>query len=219
MKHLRNNWRAFILLSLFLGLALFFRTFLIMNVFEPIAVLFWAAWRIVSSVHQNIYWTILIVICLILMIRVIPFRKNASGPAYGDEHPLPNRVEDWLRLMKNASLGMDETDYLRDSLKRLLISIDQLDGFHTMKPDETAMLEAGLLPETVHRFLFPAKGIRNMFSGDHRLQVLSLTPKWFRRWASKVFQIDNPAIEETLAWMESLMEINNDQKHRDESID
>lgn len=211
MKHLQNNWRPFLILSLFLGSAIIFHTFLMTNIFEPIAMLVWAAWRIVSSVHQNIYWIILTLICSIPVIRLIPFRRNTSGSAYRDDYSPIERVEDWLRLMKNAPLGMAETEYLRDSLKRLLISVQQLERFPSMKLDQIAVPEAESLPLAVRRFLFPAKEKDKRSSGDFRLQLLFLTPKWFRRWAGKVFQIDNPVIEGTLTWMESLMEISNDQ--------
>jgi hypothetical protein len=62
------------------------------------------------------------------------------------------------------------------------------------------------LPEAVHRFLFITEK-----KYDYRMHMFLLTPKWFRRWISKVFQMDNLAIEETLTWMESVMEISNDQ--------
>lgn len=211
MKYLQRNWRSFLVLSLFLGLAISFRTFLLTNIFEPIAILLWAAWRIVISVDQNTYWIILILISSFLMIRITPFRRKKPGTVYGEDRNPVNRVEDWLRLMKNASLGMDQTGYLRDSLKRLLLSIQQAEQFHSMNLDEVVNTEAPLLPTAVHLFLFPPKRKHNMFSGDYRMRLLLLTPKWFRRWAGKAFQINNVAIEETLSWMESIMEISNDQ--------
>src|SRR5512146_1253383 len=129
MKYLQNSWRPFLVLSLFLGSVIVFRAFLIVNVFEPVSMLFWAAWRILSSVHQNIYWIILVLICSIPVIRLIPFRRYTSGSAYREAYSPIDRVEDWLRLMKNAPLGMAETEYLRDGLKRLLISVQQLERF------------------------------------------------------------------------------------------
>ena len=173
--------------------------------------LFWAAWRLISSVHQNVYWMILILICSIPVIRLIPFRRNTSSSAYRDEYSPPNRVQDWLTLMKNASLEMSEAEHLRSNLKKLLISIHQLERFHPMKSEEIVVPEAASLPLAVRRFLFPAQGKYKTFSRDYRLHVLFLTPKWFRRWASKLFQIQNTEIEETLTWMESQMEISNDQ--------
>lgn len=205
MKHLQNSWRSFLILSLFLGFAITFRAYLITNIFEPIAMLFWAAWRIVSSVHQNAYWIILIVICAIPVIRLIPFGQDMPSSAYGDDYSSINRVEDWLMLVKNAPLGVDETEYLRNRLKRLLRSTQQLERFPSAKPDETS------LPLTLRRFLFPTKDKHNKSPGDYRLQLLFLTPKWFRRWAGKKLQINNTEIDETLTWMESLMEINHDQ--------
>ncbi len=211
MRLLQRNWRSFLVLSLFLGLAIYFRAFLIANIFEPIAVLFWLLWRIIASVHQNVYWTALILACLILMLRFIPFRGKPPVLEHSDDYSLSNRVEHWLVMMKIVSLGMDETEYLRDDLRRLLISIYKLERFSSVQPDEIVMPETVALPPAVQSFLFPAKGKRKMFTGNYRLQLLSLMPKWFRRGISKVLQTDNTAIEETLAWMESQMEINNGQ--------
>jgi len=193
------------------GLAINFRTYLVTNVFEPIAILLWASWRIVISVDQNIYWMILILFSSILMIRIAPFRRKTPGKVYSEDRSPVNRVEDWLRLMKNASLGMDQTEYLRDSLKRLLLSIQQVERFHSMNLDEAVKTEVPLLPPAVEHFLFSSKRKRTMFFGDYRMRLFFLTPKWFRRWAGTALQIDNTAIEETLSWMESVMEISNDQ--------
>lgn len=206
MQLLRTNWRPVVVLSLFVGLAIYFHSFLITNIFEPIAVLFWAVWRIIASVHQNTYWTILVLLCFILLIRVLPFRRNSSDPAYHPEHSSPNRVEEWLRLMKNAVSGNDETEYLRDSLKRLLISVHQAEQIHSLRVDETMMRESASLPVVVRGFLFSTKAKQSF-----RLRLLLLLPKWLRSSASKVFQINSIPIEETLTWMESMMEINNDQ--------
>lgn len=209
MSHLRHNWRPFLVLSLFLGLAIYFRAFLIANIFEPIAVLFWLLWRIIASVHQNVYWIALILACLILILRFFPFTKKPIQEQ-SDDYNLSNRVEHWLIMMKIVSLGMDEAEYLRDDLRRLLLSIYKLERFSS-EQDEIVMPETVALPPAVQSFLFPAKGKRKMFTGNYRLQLLSFMPKWFRRGVSKVLQIDNTAIEETLTWMESQMEINNGQ--------
>ncbi len=211
MKHLQNNWRPLLAISLLLALAIYFRAFVVANIFEPVAMLFWAVWRIVASIHQNVYWVILVLACFVIVARLMPFRRNIARSAYRDEHSSVNRVESWLRLMKNAPLGTDETDYLRDDLKRLLVSIQRLERSQSVEPDGGSPLDATPLPPTVHGFLFPANGKHKIVSGDGRLRLLFWMPKWFRRWVNRVFRLDNPAIEETLAWMESLMEINNDQ--------
>ncbi len=211
MKYLQNNWRPVLVLSLFLGFAIIFRTFLMVNIFEPIAMLFWAAWRVVSSVDQNTYWIIVILICSIPVIRLIPFRPNTSDSAYRDVYSPVSRVEDWLRLVKNAPLGVDETECLRDRLKRLLLSVQGFERFSSINLEQIAAQEVTALPLAVRRFLFPAKEKHKMLSEDFRLRLLFLTPKWFRRWAGKRFQINHTDIEETLAWMESQMEISNDQ--------
>jgi len=212
MRDLNSFLRPFLALSLFLTLAIGFRSFLITNVIEPIAALFWAVWRIVSSVNQTFYWMILIFICLILMMRFIPFGKsNSSHSAYNYKHSSPNRVEYWRTLMINAALDKDEAEYLRDNLNQLLTAIDQLERSHPGNLDETVMPEQTSLPIAVQRFLFSAKGNHKMWSGDYRLRLLFITPGRFRRWAIKFIQPDHALIEETLTWMETTMEISHDR--------
>src|SRR5512138_1846947 len=109
MRSLRINWRPLLVLGLLLGLMLYFHTFLITNIFEPITLLFWVLWRIVMSVHQSVYWAVLILAGSILLVCSIPFKRKPASPAYGDDYSPVDRVEHWSTLLKIASFGTDKT--------------------------------------------------------------------------------------------------------------
>ena len=210
---IKKYLRPFLVLCLFLALVLWFRSFLMMNIIEPIAILLWAFWRIITSVNQNIYWMVLIVICLILVIRLVPSGDdNSPSPAYNYVYKSLNRVEHWRILIKDAILGKEETEYLRDSLKKLFISvIAQAERSDPTDLEEIIATEKIPLPIAAHRFLFPPKGMGGMFSTSRRLNIMFLTPRWFRRWAGKFIQQDTTSIDKILEWMESEMEISYDR--------
>jgi len=212
MKRINRYSLAFFVLVFILGLIICFRTFLVSNIIKPIAVLLWAVWRIVASVNQNTYWMILIVVCSILVIRLIPSGKDHTpGTAYNYKHRSPNRVEYWQTLVKDAILGEEEIERLRDNLKRLWMS-----GLVQEKRSDPAelekLIETGAVPlsRETRDFLFPPKGINGIFSLRQRLDIESFIPKWFRRWAGKFTRQDTASMDEILERMEIEMEITHD---------
>jgi hypothetical protein len=216
MDRLKKNMLPFLILIFLMGLAIGFRSFLMVNIIEPVAYLCWAIWRAAASVNQNIYWGILIVICSILMIRLIPSEKdNAAGSAYHSYHytyKSPNRVEYWNTLIQNAVLGKDEAEQLRENLKRLLESIIAQDG----RSDPTELeklIETGTVPlsRETRDFLFPPKGMSGISSLRQRLDITSFIPKRFHRWAGKFIRQDTVSMAEILERMEIEMEITHDK--------
>jgi len=213
MDNLKIYLRPFLVLGLFLGLAISFRSFLMINIIEPIAVLLWAFWRIICSVNQNNYWIILIIFCLILVFRLVPDgNRNFSRSAYKYKYRAQSRVEHWQSLLTNAMMEKHGIESLRSNLKELLISmIDEEERSNPMSSEKAALLGQLPLPVSVQDLLFPPKRKHKIISGDFRFRPLFLTPKWFRGWARKFIQPDNTSIDEVLEWMESTMEINHDK--------
>lgn len=196
-----------------MGLAISFRSFLMINIIEPIAILLWAFWRIITSVNQNIYWAILVIFCSALMIYLVPAGdSNSLSPAYNYMQRSQGRVEYWQSLFTNALMEKDGVGNLHSNLKELLISIiDQEERSSPMNSERLISLGQAPLPISVHSFLFPPKGKHEMFSGDYQIQLLFLTPKRFRVWVRKFIQPNNTSIDEVLKWMETTMEISHDK--------
>lgn len=208
MDKIKSYLLPVLILSLIVGLAIGFRSFLMANIIEPVAVLFWLIWRTIASVDQSIYWTILIILCSILVIRLIPTEKeNAQNPKYEYKYKSINRVEHWQTLIKNASLGKDETENLRGNLKRLLESaIGQEEKYDPTDLEKIVAREKATLSTRAQQFLAPLKG-RGHLSFINNL--LGLSPEWLRKWMGKFVRQDTTSINEILDWMENEMEINH----------
>ena len=172
-----------------------FRVFLLPYIIEPIALLFWAFWRVISSVDQTIYWILLIVIGAILVFRIIPSnREERLNPAYNGRKKSLNRVEHWQKLIKEAALGKDESKRLRESLEVLLATVAAQEG----QSETTAMKEA----ITRREIPSPLSAQRFRLFG----------PRWFRGWMSKFTPQDYTLIDKTLRWMEIKLELKHDNE-------
>lgn len=207
MDRLKKNMLPFLILIFLMGLAIGFRSFLMVNIIEPVAYLCWAIWRAAASVNQNIYWGILIVICSILMIRLIPSEKDDTvSSAYHYAYKSPNRVEYWNSSIQNAVLGRDEAEHLRENLKRLLESVI-VQGGRSDPTELEKLIETGTIPlsRETREFLIPSEGKRRKFS------VLSLIPKRLRKWAETFMRQGTAPMEEILEYMENEMEISHDR--------
>lgn len=210
-SHKRYTLPLIVLISL-AGIAVGFRSFFMANIIEPIAVLFWAFWRIIISVNQNIYWMILIIICLMFVLRLVPIEKdNQPNPAYTYKYRSPNRVEYWQALINESMLGREEGERLRVNLENLLTSVNAKSG-RTGSKDSDEVIAKGQrqLSLRAMRLLFPQKRRDRAFFPDHRLDIKSLIPKRLQGWAEKFVPQDTTSIAEILEYMETEMEMSHD---------
>ena len=190
-----------------------FRSFLLTNIVEPVALLFWALWRIITSVDQHIYWSVLIVFCSILALRLIPSgNDSSSGSAYNDREKSLIRVEHWQTLMRNAVLGNDESRRLRDSLKDLLRSIAAQDE-RSESIELEDVLTKGEIPLSlaVQQYLFPPADTGGKFFINQKINPMLRSPRWLRKWIGKFIYQDNTLIDEIIRWMETELEINDEE--------
>ena len=196
--------------SLLAALGLIFRSFFMTNIVEPIAILFWAIWRLIAGVDQNIYWAILITGCAILVVRLLPVGdKSSSNPMYNYHYPVPQRVEYWRKLINNLSDGNDQTEELRTSLTKLFQSVvEQTERSEPPSLDERLATSKAPLSATAKLFIIPDKHTSKLFS---IAWLLGLAPRWLQKWLGKFIRPDVTAIHELLAWMEAEMEISNDK--------
>lgn len=212
MDRFKKYILPFLALGSMVSLPVVFRSFFMTNLVEPVAYLLWAIWGIVRSVNQNVYWVILIIVCLLLMIRLIPpDTSNTPSRAYTSKYSRPNPVEYWQTIIQNAINGRNEAEPLRDGLKKLLEGvIAQVERSDPRSPDEIPGIGKVPLSPAAQRFLFSSKGQSGMFSENRRFDILYFAPKWFRRWAGKFIQQDMILIDEILERMETEMEISHD---------
>ena len=123
VKNINKSTYLFLLLCLFLVLSIFFRSLLMKNFIEPIAILFWAFWQIISSLDQRVILGILIMVCLVIMIGLFPMEiEKQAKNSFGDQHELVGRIIYWQTLTFNSLLERNKFEYLRSDMNKLLIS-------------------------------------------------------------------------------------------------
>jgi hypothetical protein len=188
MKPAQKRLLAFLLLTLAAALVLFFQDFLMAYVFIPVAALGWAVWRMVGSLHQNVLWITLLLAGFILTIRLIPPKRDRPpSSAYQYDYKPPNRYENWRKQFADAARGKNERDYLR---KNLEILSENFDHNRTPLPDAAARYLAG--------------------QSKKRGAISALVPGWLRKLTGSDFDQDSPSINALLNWMETELEIQND---------
>ena len=213
MEKFKKTIIPFLILMLLVVLLISFRSFLMDYVIEPIALLFWAIWRIISSVDQIVYWVVLIVFCAFLIIRLIPSEKdNSSNPVYNQIYKPPNRVEYWQTLIDESMLGKNKSEYLRNRMKELVITIiSQVEQPAITDVDEMVATGIPSLPPAARQYLFPPNGKDGISSIKDQLNNNVFVPRWLRRWRRKYIHQNNAMLDEILKWMETELEITNEK--------
>lgn len=212
MDRIKKNIPHLLILVFFVSLGVIFRSFLMTNIIEPIALMFWLFWRTLSSVEQNIYWIALIVFCVILVVRLIPYRIDKSPvSAYNYSYNSLPRVEYWHSVLDDAVFGRNETDELRESLQELLAAvIAQIERSDLTAIDEIYLKERVFLSTAAYRYLFPPKRKHGMFSTNFKRNIMQLIPKRLRKRAKMYIQQDITTVDEILQWMEAELEISSE---------
>jgi len=168
-------------------------------------------------VNQNIYWVVLIIICLSLVLRLIPMETdNQPNPAYTYKYKSPNRVQYWQTLINESMLGREDGERLRVNLENLFTSVNAKSG-RTGSKDSDEVIAKGQrqLSLRATRFLFPRRQSEEAFFLGHRPDIKPLIPKRLQRWAGKFVPQDTTAIAEILEYMETEMEMSHDGQSLD----
>ncbi|MBN2501719.1 MAG: hypothetical protein JXB38_13135 [Anaerolineales bacterium] len=202
MSRVKPYLLPLLILVIFAGLGIGFRTFFMQNMVEPIAILLWTLWQMLAGVDQNIYWALLVVLCTILVINLaLSFQTEAPRSAYTTENDALNRVAYWQKLLADATAGDHERELLHDQLKALLLATITQDE-RTDPTDIELLLANGslVLPPRVQHFLLSPQA-------PPTPALLSLAPLWLRR---RFYKPDQILIAEILHWMETELELPHD---------
>jgi hypothetical protein len=213
MSPLKRYLLPLLILLIIASFIIGFRSFLMTNIIEPVALLFWAIWRLVSSVDQNTYWMFLILLCMFLVIYLVASgRRRAPGSAYHEINNSLNRIEYWKKLIKDSSLGSRDREYLQSNLRNLFNAAStQADRLDLYGSSDIPIQEMDSLSPSAHRFLFPPKEKQRGISRNQQLDIISFTPKWLRRLIRRIFYKDNSLIDEILQNLENKLEMNNEK--------
>jgi len=212
MNKFKKSISAALIFILLVSFIVFFRSLLMAYIVEPIALLCWAIWRIVSSVHQNIYWIVLIALCIALIIRKLPFAgRKTSRLSYTYSYKPPTQVDYWRILIKDSVLGKNENEWLRKYLKELFTTvISHTEGIPAMEVEKNFEKRMTPLSPSAHQYLF-SSNMKGKFFQKNTLNTLYFLPRWLRRWGRKFVHQNYSLIDEILDYTETELELNDEK--------
>ncbi len=212
----RTRWIILIvlLLGLILCLGFLFRDFFFENFVKPVSLLIWILLRVLQSVDQNIYWGVLLFVSLIFILL-----RLSKGPTNEELTPPPDtfsaleNVKYWRTAILVTHDEMTEVNVLKRYLGKMLANAyavkaparANLEIYNAMK------LRQIPLPESIYTFLFPGALPPARRSFKQVLQDIIHAPKrWTQRLAGRDLEAYYHSIEEVLAFIESALEVRND---------
>jgi hypothetical protein len=208
----------FLLVILFVGLL--FWPFILNEIIKPISLAVWVLLRIfVLSVDQEYYWLAIVFIASIfLCFRFLPPPHptvQSEESQYSNE--TMRTLDYWHSLFNLIDQRVQDEEMLKKELARLLLSLyatkqRTLADFRLYDALQQGKIP---LPEQVHTFLFPKEPqpVGRSFIANIRRLVQSIrnTPrKWIRRWTGQETTERHRMIDETLCFMETSLEMKND---------
>ena len=203
--------------SIILLLGMLFSQFILNNIIEPTSLAAWVLLRIfVLSIDQKYYWGAIIFIVAVFLFRLLPQDQTVVQPEYfPDSNATIKTVEYWRILFAST----EHTAYDEVTLKRELIHL-LLSLYASKQRTSTNFilyeaLQSGEipLPEHIHAFLFPDQPKKSNRSLEKLIQsIQTALRQWKRRWSGQETADHYRMINEVLCFIESSMEMKNDDE-------
>jgi hypothetical protein len=204
------------LLGLLLAALILLQPGLWANLVAPVTQVFWLLLRVLLSVHQKLYWGLLLfaagVYWYVRLIGRLETRQEESAPQINNTL---ESVEHWRAMMALTQYESDRPNSLKQELAALLVAIaaaKQHDPAGIELYDAFRRGRIPLPPET-RAFLFPAEPQGARSSLRQVLRRLAGTPRrWFDSWTGRDVTRYYQSIEAALRFMEAYMESNDDDR-------
>jgi hypothetical protein len=203
----------FIITILLFGMS--FWPFILKNIIEPISLVTWLLLRIfVLSIDQKYYWGAIIFVVVIFLFRLLPQDQTVVQPEdFLDSNASIKNIGYWRTLFTLTKYDSHDLETLKRELTHLLLSL-----YASKQRTSTSFilydaLQKGELPlpEHIHTFLFPDEPKKSGWSLNKFMQSVRKAPqKWMRRWTGQETAEYYRMIDETLSFMETSMEMKND---------
>jgi hypothetical protein len=208
-----------LILGLLICLWILFRAFIFENIVQPISLLVWIFLRVISSVDQNIYWGILLFAGLIIL-----FLRLGRSPAVNQPEPpletfsaLEN-IKYWRTAIMVTRGEITEVNVLKRYLGKMLATAYAVNmpGRANLEIYNAIKLRQISLPEPIYAFLFPGALPVPRKSFSQILQSIRQFPRrWANRWSGRELEEYYQSIEEVLTYIESTLEVRNDDEKSD----
>lgn len=190
-----------IALFLIVGIGFHFRAFFLISVIEPIALIIWTFWMLISSIDQRLCWGAVIALCVMVTFRLIPSSEpKLQNQVYAYEFRPQSQMDYWRGI-----LGQGDHDILRGDLKNLLLKVLATSNKYQALESDEINIASTLLPVKTQEYLNNT-GKRWSRSNWHSRQTFlsSLFLSVGRKKTKKELDI----INEVVQWMETELDIN-----------
>ncbi len=214
MRRLAKFGPFLISLGLCLAFAAIFPSLFLSYMLKPLAISLWLIWRLVISVDQNAYWTLLLLGCAAWAIGLLTqsYGEVPAAPVSSTPHPVEAHVARWQTLLQNAFQTNDGEQALRARLLRVLAAINGIPEKMDSAELEDALAERRItVPRAVHEYLFSPTGGTARGRSRPLERFFSWPASYFHRLTRRRAISDGAAIDEILRWMESMMELRHDE--------
>jgi hypothetical protein len=208
---------SFLVAAIVLFLGMLFWHFIVNNIIRPTALVLWLLLRIlVLSVHQKYFWYAVIFVAFIVLFRFLPHEQSdIQSDAYLEPNTTIVNIGYWRSLFIYNGQSVRDEETLKRELTYLLTSLyASKQGISNNFGIHDALQQGRIpLPENIHTILFsqgpPVSGglLKRFF------QFIRETPrKWMRQWTGQEETEYYQMIEEVLHFVETSLEINNDDR-------
>jgi hypothetical protein len=202
----KRRWRL-LNLGVILVLIVTSRSFINVYFVQPIALFLWAAWRVLASVHQNVYWTLLLVGGFLPLVWMIFSAKGVTARSAYRQDPLPpGRVEYWEQLLAGVHGNQKDQERVRKEWGMLIQSVMAQAGWSNR--DDFSGDDIESLAEVSRWITRPASGPGRVPWVQKFKQRL---PQSFQQCLTSMMNTDDPWIRDSLRWMESELDIPYDE--------
>ncbi len=219
MKAPRRFAWLLVILGFGLLLGIVFRDWVLANFVIPMAVVLLLVWRLVLSVHQAVYWgLVLLAATAVACNRLYQVLGKVEEVSPQSSATILKSVDYWQATLVATGVDSWAALALKRELGRMLVAIYAIQQPDAKLYDLHEALRRGSIPvpATIHAFLFPDQAVKAERPWRRRLRGLVAAPRaLLRRWTGRDKVEYYQSVEETLEYMEILMEM----RHGDTSFD
>jgi hypothetical protein len=192
--------------------------FILNEIIAPTSLVVWLLLRIfVLSIDQKYYWVAIIFIASFFLYRRLLPQVSLAIQYEGlqNANATLNRIGYWRSMFAVTDYKIQEDKILKKELAYLLLSLYATNQRTTADFRLYDALQSGQipLPEHIHTLLFteePPESKRSLIRLLHSIK--KNTRKWLRRWTGQESAEHYRMIDEVLCFMETSMEIKNDER-------
>lgn len=209
-KNTLSKRYIFVLLTLclLLALSLIFHPTVWVDFSQALALTFWAVWRIILSINEEIYWSGLIILGLLMALRLVPVGKHSVRRyQYAEQPKAPSEVDLWFTLLSSAPYQARDAQEMNRHLSRL---IDSRAKLKDENENEITRLGKEKLPPEPALFLIPWR--RNPWRIVQHWAYQRL-PEPLKKsiWGERPADVYYDALEEVLKLIETDLEYQDDE--------